>query len=195
MNIRNVVLAGAISGAAAIFATMSAADAATYVFVGNWQVDSGPSWTSSPPNGPLAYTGQEAAALLFGGSPSSYVISTVDNNPANINFDAWYSVIGYGGNQNNGGSILPDNYSDKYLGLYYGPTSGYPFDDPNAAASAYINDNAQGANFQNFAFLVEGAGAVPEPATWALLILGFGGIGVALRRQRSREALAFAGAC
>lgn len=193
MNFRSAVLACAVSGAAALFATMPAADAATYVYVGNWQVDSGPSWLSSPPNGPLAYTGQEAAALLFGGSPSSYVISTVDNNPANINFDAWYSVIGFNGNQGNGGSILPDNYSDKYLGLYYGPTSGYPFGDPSAPASAYVSDNAEGAAFQNFAFLIEGAGAVPEPATWALLILGFGGIGFALRRQRSRETLAIAG--
>ena len=28
------------------------------------------------------------------------------------------------------------------------------------------------------------AGAVPEPATWALMLLGFGGIGVAMRRRR-----------
>ena len=32
--------------------------------------------------------------------------------------------------------------------------------------------------------------AVPEPATWAMLILGFGGIGMMLRHARRREALA-----
>ena len=31
---------------------------------------------------------------------------------------------------------------------------------------------------------------VPEPATWALMLLGFGGIGSVLRRRRSRAALA-----
>ena len=31
---------------------------------------------------------------------------------------------------------------------------------------------------------------VPEPATWALMLLGFGGIGFALRRQRSKAVLA-----
>lgn len=31
--------------------------------------------------------------------------------------------------------------------------------------------------------------AVPEPATWALMLLGFGGMGVAMRRRRSQSAL------
>jgi hypothetical protein len=33
-----------------------------------------------------------------------------------------------------------------------------------------------------------GAAAVPEPATWAMMILGFGGIGVLQRRRRVRLA-------
>ena len=32
--------------------------------------------------------------------------------------------------------------------------------------------------------------AVPEPATWALMLLGFGGIGLAMRRRRRSGALA-----
>lgn len=33
--------------------------------------------------------------------------------------------------------------------------------------------------------LTNGAGPVPEPATWAMMLLGFGGIGLAMRRKRS----------
>jgi|SRR5579871_6269475 len=179
-----VALAGLVSAAAMLTAAMPAS--AAIVFAGQWQVDSGPSWLGSPPNGPLAYTGQEAAAHLFGGSPSQYEISTVDNNPADINHMAWYSVIGYGGNQGNGGSLLADDYVSKYLGQFYGPTSGYPFGDPNAPASAFVRDNAEGATFTNFAFRV---GTVPEPATWTMLILGFGGVGFMLRQARKRAAL------
>lgn len=36
------------------------------------------------------------------------------------------------------------------------------------------------------------AAAVPEPGTWALMLLGFGGVGVSLRRRRSRTIAQFA---
>lgn len=38
------------------------------------------------------------------------------------------------------------------------------------------------------------AGAVPEPATWALMILGFGGIGAALRRGKAKVRVTYAAA-
>ena len=34
--------------------------------------------------------------------------------------------------------------------------------------------------------------AVPEPATWAMMIMGFGGVGAAVRASRRKQALAFA---
>jgi hypothetical protein len=42
------------------------------------------------------------------------------------------------------------------------------------------------------ATLTGGGGGVPEPATWGLMILGFGGAGAALRSSRRRKAAAFA---
>ena len=63
---------------------------ADYIYIGSWEVDQGPSWTTVPP----IYTGQEAAALLFGGSASNYAISTVDSNPANINFESLVQSVG-----------------------------------------------------------------------------------------------------
>ena len=183
MKFASMIAAGALSLAA--LAITAAPASASYVFAGQWEVDNGPNWTSAPPNGPLAYTGQEAAALLFGGSASNYAISTINSNPADINFDAWYSVIGYEGNQGNGGSLLAQNYVSKYLGLYYGPTSGYPAQDPGAAASAYVDDNATGPTFTNFAFRI--VGTVPEPATWVMLILGFGMTGAMLRASRKQR--------
>lgn len=37
-----------------------------------------------------------------------------------------------------------------------------------------------------------GAGAVPEPATWAMMIFGFGAIGATMRRRKSANRISFA---
>lgn len=153
---------------------------ADVVYVGSWApFDLGaPEWFGYAPNGPLAYTGQEAAALLFGGNPSDYVISTAGTSVAAINNKAWYDVIGVGGGE------FAHDYSNKYLGLYYGPTDGFNCCGATYlhvnAASAFIRDN--GVSSLNYAFRVTNASAVPEPSAYVVLSMG-AGLAV-LRRRR-----------
>ena len=169
--------------AAVLFCAAALSAGATTVFVGSWNVfnPAAPTWYNSPPNGPLAYTGQEAAALLFGGNASDYVISTVSSNIADINDLAWYDVIGKGGH------TFSDDYSNKYLGLYYGPTSNY--NGPNStfftnAASAFVRDNLYYDSAINYAFRVDAA--VPDAAsTFGLLGLGLLALAVVRRNRRS----------
>jgi hypothetical protein len=49
--------------------------------------------------------------------------------------------------------------------------------------------SSSGGGFVDFKQLrlVLAAGAVPEPGTWALMLLGFGGIGMAMRRRRKER--------
>ena len=54
------------------------------------------------------------------------------------------------------------------------------------AASASKGDFFDGY-IGTFSVTQEGIGTVPEPATWAMLVLGFGGIGVMLRLARRRH--------
>jgi hypothetical protein len=42
---------------------------------------------------------------------------------------------------------------------------------------------------QSFGYSVDTTGAIPEPASWALMLLGFGSLGVALRRRRGLPVL------
>ncbi len=171
MAVKKLLLASLAVGLAGLVGPAPAQ--AGYLYVGSWEVYQGPSWTTRPP----AYTGQEAAALLFGGTPGEYVISTNGPSPALINFDAWYSVLGYGG-PNDGGNLFAQNYvaccSSEAPGSYYSG-SGYS-GSPNEAASAYVEDNAGPGNV-NYAFQV-----VPEPTS--LAVLGVGMLGIAVTRRR-----------
>jgi hypothetical protein len=47
--------------------------------------------------------------------------------------------------------------------------------------SFYIPDGTRGDNYGGVSLRVS---AVPEPATWTMMILGFGGVGLVLRRRR-----------
>ncbi|UTP38047.1 PEPxxWA-CTERM sorting domain-containing protein [Phenylobacterium sp. LH3H17] len=67
-----------------------------------------------------------------------------------------------------------------------------------------LDDNSWGDNFYDFTQGVDGGlvdvgtgpiitpGGVPEPATWAMMIMGFGGVGSMLRANRRRQALVLA---
>lgn len=67
--------------------TNYAFNASTSAFVGSWRVDHGPIWSSMP----ISYSGLDTAALLFGGAPTDYFISTVDAVAAHADRQAWAS--------------------------------------------------------------------------------------------------------
>jgi hypothetical protein len=81
------------------------------------------------------------------------------------------------------------------LGAHFGNTPGS--NAPDVSAFWLIN---LGSTVTNTITLSNGMGSsdaqifatggrvVPEPATWALMLLGFGGIGMAMRRSRRRSA-------
>jgi hypothetical protein len=65
---------------------------------------------------------------------------------------------------------------------------------PNLS-DGFENDGSFGGRNNNWAFDILGVsdatqvGAVPEPSTWAMMLIGFGAIGFAVRRQKNKTAL------
>lgn len=142
------------SAAALAFGALQNAHAASYKYVGSWLVQDGPGWTTNPP----VYTGQEAAALLFGGNPEDYAISTVSADPADINYLAY--LDGWGDTQ----YLYNPQPQDWKL------DSGNPgYNDPygGPAYSAYVSDHGCPTCI-NYAFLLIRGGM---PMTFMPLLL------------------------
>jgi hypothetical protein len=151
---------------ALLLAIASAAASAAPVYVGSWDLYSGEFWSTA--SAPIL-SGQDAAAALFGGVASDYVISTKGSDAADIDFSAWYDVYGGGLHID-----LQDYRVDSGdLGIY----------DATGDTSAMIRDNAQGLDLMNYAFRV--TASVPEPLPLALMSLGLAGMALARRRKRN----------
>jgi hypothetical protein len=91
-------------------------------------------------------------------------LTTVNGNPIDFSYNGFLSY---------GGGFFP-----KLITLSTLPGNNFLITDG-------LNHNIYSGNFS----IAEAISAVPEPGTWAMLLLGFGGIGLAMRTRR-RPALA-----
>ena len=82
------------------------------------------------------------------------------------------------------GAYSPLN-QDNTIKWYYTAGFGWAVEEnTNFLANQVPNGGTDDADM-NFWAYVAGAGAVPEPASWAMLIAGFGLVGAAARRRRA----------
>lgn len=93
-------------------------------------------------------------------------------------------------------ALLGVNPADGLNNVNYGPQV-FGFGATNARFVRFDMTNCpqQPAGYEScaigeVAFRTAATGAVPEPGTWAMMLLGFGGIGYSLRRRRKTDTLA-----
>jgi hypothetical protein len=95
-------------------------------------------------------------------------------------FNSLNDALQIGGLANGGINNLLGTTNDFTLSLTFNPLTG-------SGSSGAFNFTTASTNSFFQSSSVSSAAAVPEPATWAMMLLGFGGIGFAMRRGRKQN--------
>ena len=93
--------------------------------------------------------------------------------------------IGWFGFSNAGGSLFDDVFSFSSTTILFAPDSwASNFFTAPGVYNGHVTGNAPGGGFSNSEGVLTITASVPEPASWALFIGGFGLTGAAMRRRR-----------
>lgn len=122
--------------------------------------------------GPYTFTPDSQSITLYG---------TGSSGP--INSYMWYRGVGADGPLIQLATTAAPQFTDSTI------ASGLPVGFVYSYGLRVADGSGTSDLVRTTATVVSVAGAVPEPATWALMLLGFGGIGVAMRRRRRFAAL------
>lgn len=186
MSVKIAIAAGMLLAAQGL-----SASAATYTYVGSWTVS--PSFEQDPTgalywqNNPAVFTGQEAAAYLFGGTAADYVISTVSSLVDDINFSAWLDGWGDDVAYATGGTPAAQDFSYDSTGLGYNGCAIAGTECYQSAYSALIYDHLTNqTEYVNYAFRVSDdvdVAPVPLPAGGLMLVTALAGFAALKRRK------------
>jgi hypothetical protein len=145
-----------------------------------------------------------SASYAFGAGQRmelSFLFSGNQRGGADDSFEVRFNLSGfntgtYGYNSTALGSLTFSFASNEIGFLITGVPSGF---GPTDFTLFFTADNAGSASFSfedfgndNVGIVIDNVAlaAVPEPSTWAMLILGFGVVGAAARRRRSAQRIA-----
>ncbi|HEX4181692.1 MAG TPA: PEP-CTERM sorting domain-containing protein [Caulobacteraceae bacterium] len=176
MSTLKKLLVGAVAGAAAL--AMAAQSSATALLVGTgWQYDQVNSTTTPSENSPLTFTVPTGATYVFslsdGFIPGDIYTVTASGMTVFSTFTLYPTTF-----NNNLGPAAGDFAADwldasfSHLQLMFAP----------GTYSLSIGGNCGGGCPAGVGERLDNA--IPEPAAWLAMVLGFGGIGVAMRRRR-----------
>jgi hypothetical protein len=165
-----------------------------------WDVTSGDinivvgTYSSSPPGTNLAYEGDQYLDLV-GESGAGSIEQTI----ATVAGQTYMLTFAYSNNIFGGAALASANYLIASLGgvVIHGTASATDL-DWTVFTGTFVGTGSDTLSFtsildaQNGSVFLDGVSiaAVPEASTWAMMILGFGLAGAAIRRRRRKLAFA-----
>ncbi|KQT32383.1 hypothetical protein ASG29_11365 [Sphingomonas sp. Leaf412] len=143
---------------------------------------------------------------LTGPGAEAYVGAAYTNNRAGATSTMLYAIDASGNQLSLSSSPNAGTYNDVGVvtGIDFGALNNVGFDISGRSGTAFFNNGAQlytinlgtaaatslGAIGAGSLIGLTAAGGIPEPATWALMILGMGAVGGAMRRRSTKLATA-----
>ena len=171
---------------AAVCATLAAAPAsASHIFFTDVRIDGVALDSTVGLTNPVFNIGQ-GGTLTFSLSGTGDGGDTIDASFSGVPGMTPTSVsFPFAGDNVNFSQLLTFNTLGSFQGsvLVDIPSSSPDYIDPSGGAF----DDGKSFNFRVNVNAINSA--VPEPGTWAMMLLGFGGMGVAMRRTRRRTSL------
>ena len=125
--------------------------------------------------GPTGVNGTGSLALLDAAGNPLYTSNVKTDDEGMVHFGQFFSASDF--------SSLPSTVT--FAGLRYVGTLNF-YDDPTVTVRTYADPQVV---FGGSAATV--TVGVPEPTTWAMMLVGFGGLGAAVRRARCKNGMAF----
>lgn len=148
-------------------------------------------------------TSTAAGSQLFGGPATGSGIFTTSDTPITVGGQTAYTILSITGTVNGSAIVAPTlagGYGNYFTtGPFFLDGSGVNFRNAAGTSIAFFNQSNNGLyriNTQNpftSSYLVatsSAVSAVPEAATWGMMILGFGMMGSAMRRRSTKVAYA-----
>ncbi|WP_293372809.1 PEPxxWA-CTERM sorting domain-containing protein [Phenylobacterium sp.] len=147
-------------------------------------------WTQTGLDGTFSYTFSGTTGTVIGGN----TLTNGENLLSGTFTNAWIQGNGGSGSTNlsisNGGAMSFTSAVDPALNAAINPEFAYTLLDVTP------NFGSTGSGAALLSFTGKGDGefdinlGVPEPASWSLMILGFGGLGAVIRKRRQASLLA-----
>lgn len=120
--------------------------------------------------------------LLFNPTPTFYYYEfSIQTLAGGQTINIWYELVGGGWLVASGSPIINGNGDTQYK-------VGDPNDPTLQIDKIMIGSASPIEHVKQNSIQLTGDTALPEPGTWGLMLLGFGGIGMIMRRSRRRNA-------